>query len=65
MLTRLIALLVFSSALAVLGQDALKPASYTFGLEHEAIHGRIIGNTVNVLILGKQQIRYVSHLSMR
>jgi endonuclease YncB( thermonuclease family) len=61
MLTRLIALLVLSSALAVLGHDALKPASYTFGLEHVAIHGRITGivdgDTVNVLILGKQQIR--------
>jgi len=45
----------------VLGQDAPTPVSYTFGLEHVAIHGRITGivdgDTINVLILSKQQIR--------
>ena len=61
MLTRLIALLVLSGALGVLGQDAPEPATYTFGLEHVSIHGRITGvvdgDTINVLILAKQQIR--------
>ena len=61
MLTRLIALLVFSGALGVLGQDALTPATYTFGLEHVCIHGRITGvvdgDTINVLIQAKQHIR--------
>jgi endonuclease YncB( thermonuclease family) len=37
------------------------PVTYTFGLEHVAIHGRITGivdgDTINVLIFGKQQIR--------
>ena len=66
MLTRLIALLVLCGVLGVLGQDALRPATYTFGLEHVAIHGRITGivdgDTINVLIQAKrirvqQQIR--------
>jgi endonuclease YncB( thermonuclease family) len=61
MLTRLIALLMLSSALGVLGQDAPTPVTYTFGLEHVCIHGRITGivdgDTINVLIRGKQQIR--------
>jgi endonuclease YncB( thermonuclease family) len=61
MLTRLIALLVLSGALGVLGQDALEPTTYTFGLEHVAIHGRITGvvdgDTINVLVLGRQQVR--------
>jgi endonuclease YncB( thermonuclease family) len=61
MLIRLIALLVFSGVLGVLGQDALKPATYTFGLERVSIHGRITGivdgDTINVRILGKRQIR--------
>jgi endonuclease YncB( thermonuclease family) len=61
MLTRLIALLVLSGALGVLGQDAPEPATYTFGLEHVAIRGRITGivdgDTISALILGKQQVR--------
>ena len=61
MLTRLIALLVLCGVLGVLGQDAPTPVSYTFGLEHVAIHGRITGivdgDTINVLVLSKQQIR--------
>jgi hypothetical protein len=69
MLTRLIALLVFSGVLGVFGQDAPTPVSHTFRLEHVSIHGRITGivdgDTINVRILGKQQIRSVSRLSMR
>ena len=61
MLTRLIPLLIFSSALGVLGQDALEQATYTFGLEHVCIHGRITGvvdgDTINLLIRARQQIR--------
>jgi micrococcal nuclease len=61
MLTRLIALIVLSGALGVVGQDEPQPATYTFGLEHVSIHGRITGivdgDTINVRILGKQQIR--------
>jgi endonuclease YncB( thermonuclease family) len=61
MLTRHIALLVLSGALGVLGQDAPEPATYTFGLEHVAIRGRITGivdgDTISALILGKQQVR--------
>jgi endonuclease YncB( thermonuclease family) len=56
--TRFIALLVLYG---VLGQDAPEPVTYTSGLEHVAIHGRITGifdgDTINALILGKQQIR--------
>ena len=61
MLTRLIPLLILSSALGVLGQDALEQATYTFGLEHVYIHGRITGvvdgDTINLLIRARQQIR--------
>lgn len=61
MLTRLIVLLVLSGALDVLCQDAPEPATYTFGLEHVSIHGRITGvvdgDTINVLIKAKQHIR--------
>ena len=61
MLTRLIALIVLSGVLGVVGQDATEPATYTFGLEHVSIHGRITGivdgDTINVLILAKRQIR--------
>jgi|SRR6516164_7223679 endonuclease YncB( thermonuclease family) len=61
MLTRFIPLFILSGALNVLGQDEPTPATYTFGLEHVAIHGRITGivdgDTINVLILRKQQIR--------
>jgi endonuclease YncB( thermonuclease family) len=62
MLTRLVvALLVLCGVLGVPGQDALTPATYTFGLEHVATHGRITGivdgDTINVLILSNQQIR--------
>jgi endonuclease YncB( thermonuclease family) len=61
MLTRLIALLVLPGALGVLGQDALAPATYTLGLEHVTLHGRVTGivdgDTINVLIRARQQIR--------
>ena len=61
MLTRFITLLVLFGALGVFGQEVPTPVTYTFGLEHMAIHGRITGivdgDTVNVLILGKQHIR--------
>ena len=61
MLTRLITLLVLSGALGVPDQDAPTPVSYTSGLDHMSIHGRITGivdgDTINVLILSKQQIR--------
>jgi endonuclease YncB( thermonuclease family) len=61
MLTRFIALLVLSGVLGVLGQDAPEPVTNTFGLEHVGIHGRVTGivdcDTINALILGKQQIR--------
>jgi endonuclease YncB( thermonuclease family) len=61
MLTRLIALLVLCGVPGVLAQDSPTPVSYTFGLEHVSIHGRITGvvdgDTINVLILAKQQIR--------
>jgi endonuclease YncB( thermonuclease family) len=61
MLTRFITLLVLLGALGVFGQEVPTPVTYTFGLEHMAIHGRITGivdgDTINVLILGKQHIR--------
>jgi endonuclease YncB( thermonuclease family) len=61
MLTRLIALLVLCGILGVPGQGAPTPVSYTFGLEHVSIHGRITGvidgDTVNVLTQANQQIR--------
>jgi endonuclease YncB( thermonuclease family) len=61
MLTRLIPLLVLSGTLGVLAQDALEPATYTFGLEHVCIHGRVTGildgDTINVRIFAKKQIR--------
>ena len=59
MLTRFITLLVLLGALGVFGQEVPTPVTYTFGLEHAAIHGRITGivDTINVLILGKQHIR--------
>jgi endonuclease YncB( thermonuclease family) len=61
MLTRLITLLILSSALGVLAQDAPTPVTYTFGLEHVARHGRVTGvvdgDTINVLIMAKRQIR--------
>lgn len=61
MLTRFIPMLVLSGALDVRGQDATEPATYTFGLEHVSIHGRITGivdgDTINVLILAKRQFR--------
>jgi len=60
MLTRLITLLILSGALGVLGQDALTPVTYTFGLEHVALRGRVTGivdgDTINVLIMAKRQI---------
>jgi len=61
MLIRLSTLFVLSGALGVLGQDALEPATYTFGLEHVCIHGRVTGiidgDTINVRIFAKKQIR--------
>ena len=58
---KFIALLVLSGALGVLGQDVPTPVTYTFGLEHVAIHGRITGivdgDTIDVLIFSRQQIR--------
>src|SRR5262245_59085812 len=61
MLTRLIALLILSVALAVLGQDRLEATSYTRGLEQEPVHGRTIGvvdgDTIRVLSAERQQIR--------
>jgi hypothetical protein len=59
MLTRLVALLVLLSALAVLGQNRLQPTSYTRGLEQEPVRGRITGivdgETVKVLTAAKQR----------
>jgi len=61
MLTRLIALLILSSALAVLGQDRFEATSYTRGLEQEPVRGRTIGvtdgDTIKVLTAAKQQMR--------
>ena len=61
MLTRLVTLLVLCGALSVLGQDVLQPATYTFCLEHVALHGRVTGildgDTIKVLIRARQQIR--------
>src|SRR5215510_11654261 len=61
MLTRFIALLILSGALAVLGQDRLEATSYTRGLEQEPVRGRTIGvtdgDTIKVLTAAKQQIR--------
>jgi endonuclease YncB( thermonuclease family) len=69
MLTRLIPLLVLCGALNVLGQDAPTPATYTFGLEHVAIHGRITGvvdgDTINVLIQAKQPISVHRQIRVR
>jgi endonuclease YncB( thermonuclease family) len=66
MLTRLIPLLVLCGALNVLGQDA---PTYTFGLEHVAIHGRITGvvdgDTINVLIQAKQPISVHQQIRVR
>ena len=57
---RLIALLVLSSVLAVVGQDQRKPATYYLGLEQEPIRGRTIGitdgDTIKVLSADKEQI---------
>jgi endonuclease YncB( thermonuclease family) len=69
MLTRLIPLLVLCGALSVLGQDAPTPATYTFGLEHVAFHGRITGvvdgDTINVLIQAKQPISVHQQIRVR
>ena len=47
--------------LGVLARDALEPATYTFGLEHVCIHGRVRGivdgDTINLRIFAKKQIR--------
>ena len=61
MLPRLIPLLALCGALNLLGQDVLQPATYTFCLEHVALHGRVTGildgDTIKVLIHARQQIR--------
>jgi endonuclease YncB( thermonuclease family) len=61
MLTRLIALLIVSSALAVLGQDRFEATSCTRGLGQEPVRGRTIGvtdgDTIKVLTAAKQQVR--------
>jgi hypothetical protein len=43
MLAKLIALLVLSSALAVLGQDETTHTTYPRNLDQEPVRGRIIG----------------------
>jgi len=69
MLTRFITLLVLLGALGVFGQEVPTPVTYTFGLEHMAIHGRITGvvdgDTVNVLIQAGQQIRVHQQIRVR
>ena len=69
MLTKLIPLLVLCGALNVLGQHAPTPATYTFGLEHVAIHGRITGvvdgDTINVLIQAGPQITVRQQIRVR
>ena len=61
MLTRCIALFVLFSVVAVRGQEGTKAATYTRDLEQESVNGRCVGvtdgDTINVLILGKQQIK--------
>src|SRR5215469_6348619 len=58
---RLIALLLLSGALAVFGQDQLKPATYYLGLEQAPVPGRCVGvvdgDTIRVLNAERQQIR--------
>lgn len=53
MLAKLIALLVLSSALAVLGQDETTHTTYPRNLDQEPVRGRIIGaidgDTIKVL----------------
>jgi hypothetical protein len=61
MLTSLITLLVLCGVLTGLGQDRLKPTSYTRGLEPQPVRGRTIGitdgDTIKVLAAAKQQFR--------
>jgi hypothetical protein len=68
-LTRLIALLILSGALGVFGQGLPTPVTYTFGLEHVTVHGRITGvadgDTINVLIHAEKQIRVRQQIKVR
>jgi endonuclease YncB( thermonuclease family) len=61
MTTKLVALFILSSALAVFGRDQLPAATYALVLDHVSIPGRITGivegDTVKVRILGKPQIK--------
>jgi len=61
MLAKLIALLVLSSALAVLGQDETTPTTYPRGLDQEPVRGRITGivhgDTIKVLTASHQFIK--------
>jgi endonuclease YncB( thermonuclease family) len=61
MLTRFITLLVLFAVLAVLAKDKLEARSYILKSEQVSIRGRITGvidgDTINVLILSKHQIR--------
>ena len=62
-------LLVLCGALGVLGQDASQPVTYTFGLEHVCVHGRITGivdgDTVNVLIQAKRPVSVHQQIRVR
>src|SRR5262249_3187170 len=61
MLGRLIVLLLFSGALAVFGQDQLKPATYQLSLEQASSRGHCFGvtdgDTIRVLSSDNQEIR--------
>ena len=58
MLAKLIALLVLSSALAVLGQDETTHTTYPRNLDQEPVRGRIIGaidgDTIKALTASRQ-----------
>jgi endonuclease YncB( thermonuclease family) len=62
-------LLILSGALGVFGQGLPTPVTYTFGLEHVTVHGRITGvadgDTINVLIHVEQQIRVRQQIKVR
>jgi hypothetical protein len=61
MLTSLITLLVLCGVLTGLGQDRLKPTSYTRGLEPQPVRGRTIGitdgDTIKVLAAAQTTIQ--------
>ena len=61
MTTKLVALFILSSALAVFGREPLPAATYTLVLDQVSIPRRITviveGDTVKVRILGKPQIK--------